>query len=123
MIYLNRIHSDSYATRGVLLAGGLPLCYTLELPWRDNARNDSCIPPGVYRLTKASSPRFAECFYVHDVPGRSGILIHPGNVLADTKGCILPGLDCTLSGVLSSRLAMARLYAKLSQDEILTVKG
>lgn len=112
-----------YATRGVILAGGVPLCHTLELPWIDNRKNWSCIPPGVYRLTKASSPRFAKCFYVHDVPGRSGILIHPGNTVADIQGCILPGLDATASSVLSSRLALDRLYAKLSQDEILTVKG
>lgn len=66
-------------------------CKTLELPWRNNEKTVSCIPKGTYKVTKHTSPTFGKCFYVHDVPGRSQILIHRGNYVRDTKGCIIPG--------------------------------
>ncbi len=75
---------------------------TLELPWRDNQRRISCIPPGSYTVMKHISPSFGKCFWVKDVPGRSHILIHAGNFSGsvnprtgkpDTLGCILPGIS------------------------------
>jgi len=123
MIYLNRIHSDSVSTRGVIVAGRYPLCHTLELPWRNNTLNSSSIPDGVYRLTKASSPRFDKCFYIHDVPNREGILIHVGNTLSDTKGCVLVGLDVNCEHVIESRSALQRLFSVLGDEEILCVRS
>jgi hypothetical protein len=75
-------------------------CQTLELPWKLNERNLSCIPGGTYQVEKHVSPRFGLCFHVLDVPGRTHILIHAGNYagsrnprtgVPDTLGCILPG--------------------------------
>lgn len=66
-------------------------CKTLELPWKDNARNESCIPTGEYLVKKVHSPTFGECFEVANVENRSAILIHAGNFKRDTRGCILPG--------------------------------
>lgn len=123
MLILNRIVSDFISTRGVIVSGRVPLAHTLELPSRNNARNISCIPAGKYRLTKASSPKFARCFYVHDVPNRSGILIHVGNSLLDTDGCILVGLDVNGDHIVNSRLAMDRLYSVLPDDNILEVRN
>lgn len=112
---LIRIHSDLLSTRGVLKYGRRVLCHTLELPWRSNDKNISCIPEGSYAVIKASSPRFGECFYFRDVPARSGILIHAGNSVADTRGCILVGLDTDDKNVLHSRLAMDRLLSVLPE--------
>lgn len=92
--------------------------YSLELPWLNNARNRSCIPIGTYQcdyLKKSASGRYRNVYHVTDVPGRSGILIHSGNIASHTKGCILLGTKTgKLSGqpaVLNSRTAM-RLFTE-----------
>lgn len=66
-------------------------CKTLELKWNENKRQLSCIPKGKYRVTKWNSPKFGTCFKVHDVEGRTNILIHAGNYKKQTLGCILVG--------------------------------
>ena len=94
-------------------------CVCLELPWLDNEHNISCIPEGVYNVEKYSDTKHKNCFWVKDVPERTGILIHIGTYATgkkiNTKGCILPGVDYTdvdvngqLDVVLSS-VALKRL--------------
>ena len=79
-------------TLGVLHCGEYR-CFTLELPWLDNAINISCIPPGVYKWKKRVSPgKGYEVIELIDVPGRSFIQIHLGNYTHQIKGCIIPGL-------------------------------
>lgn len=68
-------------------------CFSLELPWKNNEVRKSCIPPGIYRVVKHTSPKFGKCFWVKDVPNRSAILIHPGNYFKHTLGCILPATE------------------------------
>ena len=87
-------------TLGVLAAPGLDPVHVMEPPWRDNRRNRSCIPTGTYVVLPHVSPRFGRCLLVTDVPARSHILFHAGNVGGDvekgyhthTHGCLLPGL-------------------------------
>lgn len=85
-------------------------CKTLELPWKNNQPQVSCIPEGIYTCRRFKSPKFGETFQVCDVPGRSGILFHPGNKAKETRGCILLGVGTEISGnnayLLSSRAAM-----------------
>ena len=73
---------------------------TIELPLysdpnRTNIPNTNCIPEGTYSVTRIWSPTKGKCFLVHDVPGRTAILIHKGNYASgkkvDTQGCILVG--------------------------------
>lgn len=66
---------------------------TLELPWKNNQRNESCIPEGIYNVIKMAPTvkRPYIYFLVKDVPGRNAILFHPGNYTSDILGCILPG--------------------------------
>lgn len=68
-------------------------CKTLELPWMENERNISCIPEGEYMVWKMhpTKKRKYQYFWVQDVPGRTGILFHPGNYTHQILGCILPG--------------------------------
>jgi len=66
---------------------------TVELPWKNNQRRISCIPPDTYTAIKHLSPKFGPCLWIQDVPGRSEILIHPANFWHDLLGCIAPGED------------------------------
>lgn len=88
-ITLKRIASRDDGTFGVLLADGAPFAVSLERPWRDNRRGESCIPTGDYTCIRVNSKKFGATWMVKDVPGRSEILFHAGNVFADSHGCIL----------------------------------
>ena len=81
--------SEDQPTRGVLLIHDILFCVTLELPWRDNQRNISCIPDGVYDAVKYVSPTYGLTIKIINVPGRSDILLHYGNYKRNTQGCIL----------------------------------
>ena len=89
----------------------------LELPWKDNQRGISCIPTGIYQAIKHRSPKFSECFWLQDVPGRSEILIHAGNFYTQIRGCLLAGAefsDLNHDGqrdVTQSRETLKRLYS------------
>jgi len=86
-----RLEKGSDGTFGVLRLDGRVFCVTLEPPERGNQENVSCIPAGEYVCRKAESPAFGTTFEICDVPGRSHILFHAGNVADDTHGCVLLG--------------------------------
>jgi hypothetical protein len=88
---LIRIEQSDDGTFGVLKIDGQAWCVTLEPPRGGNAKNISCIPSGRYVCRRIRSPRFGLTFEVTNVPGRTHILLHPGNVVADTQGCVLLG--------------------------------
>ena len=90
-LVLKRVSTNWHSTFGVLIDGTEPFALTLERPWRENEENVSCIPANLYMCKRIQSPRFGETFEVMDVPGRSNILFHKGNVVEDTAGCILVG--------------------------------
>ena len=94
-------------TNGSLLHSGTLICSCIELPWRENRHQVSCIPEGTYVLVKRYSPHFQWHFEVKDVPGRDLILIHPANDAAlELKGCIAPVTTLIGAGKgLQSRLA------------------
>lgn len=119
---LTRCVNGKFGAFGCLTWGASPMCVTLERPWLDNQRNVSCIPAGTYRCTKYRSEKFDDCVYVHDVPGRDGILIHAGNVIADTEGCILVGKSFSPAGILKSRQALSDLLVLLPSTFNLTIK-
>lgn len=111
--------------------------FTLELPNLGNQRRISCIPEGVYTVVKHTAPKFGECFWIKDVPGRSEILIHTGNYagsknsatkLPDLLGCIAPGLalkDINKDGIIdvtSSGLAMKLLLDTMPNEFKLTIQ-
>lgn len=92
-----RESSTDAGTFGVFSFGTYSL-YSLELPWRENARQRSCIPPGVYSCALVQSPKFGRVYGVANVPGRSRVLIHSANFAGDAQmgyttqlhGCIAP---------------------------------
>lgn len=124
-IVLARVARSEAGTFGVLVHDYIPFAVTLELPWKDNARDQSCIPSGDYTCRRVKSSKFGETFEVCDVPNRSGILLHRGNTVPDTSGCILVAEEFTvLNGcpaIGQSRQGFDELLAKTSGMEQFTL--
>ena len=124
---LFRVFSNDQGTFGVISFDHFQ-CYSLELPWKDNAQNISCIPEGKYTSHWQRSPKFGHCYKLANVPNRSHILIHPGNLAGDkvkgykthTWGCILLGTKYGFLNkqfaVLNSRTAVRQLSEQLNQS-------
>ena len=70
---------------------GIPFALTLEPPWKNNEKNISCIPCGLYQCEFHISPKFGPTYQVKGVPDRTHILFHKGNYTKNTKGCVLVG--------------------------------
>ena len=114
---LHRVSQTPDETFGVLIRNDVPLCLTLEDPWKNNERNVSCIPAGRYQCAPHNGSRYKNVWILENVPGRSAILIHQGNTNDDTQGCILVGqkfgtLD-EKNAVLHSRIALEKLKREL----------
>jgi len=65
---------------------------TLELPWRDNKKNVSCIPAGIYPIRPIIRPNGDWALLLENVKNRTAILIHVANYAREIKGCIAVGL-------------------------------
>lgn len=98
-------------TNGQLLLNGDKVCSTIELPWKNNASQISCIPEGEYELRKRYSAKFGWHLQVLNIPGRQYILIHPANdAIKELKGCIAPVSFLTGEGKgTQSRIALEKL--------------
>lgn len=130
---LTRISKTDTQTLGELCVDELVL-FTLELPdlnndgIEGNEVRKSCIPDGIYPVFRHHSPKFGSCFWIKEVPGRSAILIHPGNYHYHTLGCILVGMnqkDVNNDGLIdnvSSKMAMQKLLSyPIDEIEISTI--
>lgn len=76
-------------------------CATGELPWRDNKPNLSCVPLGKYvALWAWSASHNCNLYLLQNVPGRTAVEIHKGNLCgdilqgraSDVQGCCLLGM-------------------------------
>lgn len=83
--------NETFGTFGVLRIQKGVFCVTLEPSDLLNAPNISNIPAQQYSIKRVTSPRFGETFQVMDVPGRTSVLFHAGNIVAHTQGCIILG--------------------------------
>ena len=118
-------------TNGKILSQGSLVTYTIELPWKDNLTQVSCIPEGRYELVKRWSPKFNRHLQVMNVSQRENILIHPANdAKHELKGCIAPVSVITGVGKgIRSRMALEVLaslvYGALSQHDhvFITIKS
>lgn len=110
-LLLTRTYYET-GSNGVLSVDGKRICYTIELPWKDNQRGISCIPEGVYEVATRYSQKFGSHLCLPGVKGRSYILIHSANdALAELRGCIAPVEKLTGPGKgYPSRPAFRRLY-------------
>ena len=90
MLKITRLEFGENETIGVLQLFGKVLCYTLELHWKDNQTDISCIPKGKYKCIIAKY-KDKDRWLIQDVPNRIGIFVHEGNVHSETTGCVLIG--------------------------------
>ncbi len=107
---LVRVSYLDNVTFGVLLDDKVPFCLTLERPWLENRRSVSCIPTGHYLCKRVDSPKFGDTFEITNVPERSHILFHRGNLADDTHGCVLVGEQYELLGKEMAILASGRAF-------------
>jgi hypothetical protein len=75
-------------TFGTLYIDDWPVCVTLELPWKNNDPQVSCIPTIQTYAERVESLKFGNTFEVKNVPNRTHILFHGANTIADLLGCI-----------------------------------
>lgn len=133
-IHIRRIMTDSKQTIGTccldLGEEIIPIGVTLELPWKYNAPNISCIPHGYYKAFRRGASKGKTggigLAYELRVDGRSAILIHVGNTTDETEGCILVGTSyySNTDGsveIRQSRKAYSELMGLTSAAEILYV--
>lgn len=103
------------AVLGALYLDSVWTCWTLEAA-------TSAIPAGVYPVIITFSQRFQRDLpLVNDVPGRTGIRIHPGNTQAATAGCILLGMVRGVANVGGSQIACGLVQPRLAAGATLTV--
>ena len=133
---LTRFASDSRGTLGKLtihkgdsqvLSQEGPI-WVLERPWRNNSRSISCIPLGTYLVKPHDSPSKGKCFIlVGPEPERSDILIHVGNELKDTEGCLLVGSSVNITQDKffcgNSRNTLNKMLANLTKEWYLVIGG
>ncbi len=122
MVLLRYRQTKDY-TLGWLVVKG-EVFYTIERPWLNNKQNVSCIPTGDYKfkfLAKSGSGKYRNVYHVTGVTGRSGVLIHNGNLVSHSRGCIIIGSRLgTLGGktaVLGSRSALRRLVKQVGKTD------
>jgi hypothetical protein len=122
-LVIKRVYSEK-GTNGALFCCQKLLCYTIELPWRNNEKMVSCIPEGTYKIDFRFSEKFGNHLEVKNVINRSLILIHPANnALKELKGCIAPVSKITGEGLgISSRKAMLKLMNEVKKHSSKNVK-
>lgn len=124
---LIRFETSDQGTFGKLYRGTEDLgIYTGELPDKGNEKNVSCIPKGEYAVTP-SLFKSTSAWRVHNVPNRSGILIHIGNYCGDypeystdVRGCILLGHNF---GTLSNQKAILGSRSAIEEFDNITLNN
>lgn len=124
---LRRIQLETDFTIGRLYIATFPICWILEDAVREIAgqpvadwkiKHQTAIPYGKYKIVRTFSNRFQHHTpELLDVPGFTGIRIHPGNTAADTSGCLLPGRQRLARSVGESKLAYAEVLKWLDAVE------
>lgn len=101
-LYRYMYESDDQGTPGYLIMPGFR-CVSLELPWRDNKKGISCIPPGKYKIKPGESSRKlggrTDLYLIHGTEPRTWVFFHAGNwagdkamgYRSDSKACVLLG--------------------------------
>ena len=131
---LKRIHYGDNFTVGHLIVNSEVICLTLEDKVREEDGQPvsewkiphvTAIPKGIYIVTKTFSPKFGKVMpLLNDVPGYSGVRIHPGNSDVDTDGCILVGTswDGKNDWIVGSTSAFNKLLPLLGDQSTIQIE-
>lgn len=116
-ILVKRCFCCAEYTVGALHLNGQYFCDTLEDAVRAEGvkvPGRTAVPAGRYRVELTESPRFKRVMpLLMDVPGFSGVRIHPGNCAADTEGCLLVGFNQVKGRLTASKATFQKLFEKL----------
>lgn len=113
-IVIKRIYLGDNYTIGKLYVDNKYLCDTLEPSF--TAGSHPAVAYGTYLVNLVWSPKFHRYMLRIEVPCRSGILIHAGNSVDDTLGCILLGENKSVG-----RLHNSRKYVELLRLKVIEV--
>lgn len=109
------------STTGRMWVDGQPECFTIERSKDDP--DHPCIPEGEYEvLLVPPGEHLAKIFdytlfpEIQNVPGRSGIFIHPANYASQLEGCIAPGKPRSENMVHNSKAAFETLMTLLKTN-------
>lgn len=111
---------DTY-TIGVLMVDGEKFSDTLEDKVRDlksekKVYGETAIPAGKYKVVMSMSSKFKRVMpYLENVPQFTGIMIHPGNTIKDTLGCILVGENKKKGQLVNSRKYSDELNKRINE--------
>jgi hypothetical protein len=123
-IIITPFKSGAEFTLGKCTVDGEFVGYSLEKGWKDNKKNVSCIPSGVYDVVLEYSNRFKkELWEIKGVPNRSECKFHAANFAYQLEGCIALGVAVKdidgdgIPDVAGSRIAMRKFHKVLSGEE------
>lgn len=139
-ILIDRKWKKETYTIGRLYVDGVLFCNSLEDKDRGLKQTDSlstiqskkvyaetAIPTGTYNVRMdVKSPKYSSYSWyknlcggymprLENVPGFSGILMHPGNTALDSSGCILVGKNTKVGQVTDSKNTFSKLYKKMKK--------
>ncbi len=106
--------------------------HSLELPWRDNASDVSCIEDGVYLAKYVFSPKFNRKVYVlQNVPHRVACELHLGNwagdktrgFWSDVEGCTVFGTDTAVMAKPGYPPQIAVIHSGVAYDALVAATG
>lgn len=110
-------------TPGNLMLGKEELGKTIELPWKGNQKDISCIPAGEYQMIPFKHEKYGRIWYLENRDLgvalkdslRTEILIHPANFPHELLGCIAPGTTWHTQkwGVAHSRIALSQIVDRI----------
>lgn len=110
---------------------GLKQTDSLQTIKSKKVKGKTAIPTGRYKISMSFlSPKYSKIPSYQrfcgglmprllDVPGYDIILIHPGNTIEDTDGCLLPGKNTIVGQVTSSLETWRELYLKMKMADFL----
>ena len=135
---IDRFATGDEGTQGKATLDSAGAWCALELPWRNDAEDISCIPAGTYKAVLLPSEHFhRDLYHVLTVRDRSAIEIHSGNyagdkakgLRSDVTGCIMLGhalghlYGCAQLALIASREALSEFMAMTHGDEVTVVIG
>jgi hypothetical protein len=117
-LLLTRKTLTEHSTIGDLSVDGVFFGYSLELPWRDNQHDISCVPEGTYPVKMIDSGHWKRTVpHLLKVPGRDLIEIHIANYPKDIKGCIGVGYTKAPDFIGLSAPAIGKLFKMIEDCE------
>lgn len=121
LLEVKRLYKKDTYTIGVLMVDSEKFSDTLEDKVRDlksekKVYGETAIPAGKYKVVMSMSSKFKRVMpYLENVPQFTGIMIHPGNTIKDTLGCILVGENKKKGQLVNSRKYSDELNKRINE--------